>query len=288
MSFAKILAPLTGGARDAAVLATAFAAAQPFGAHVEALFVRPDPAEAMPFFGEGVSGAVLQEIVDVAKEASDKAVEQVRATLASAAAAAGAAVADMPAKHQGITASLRETIGNFADRLTQESRLSDLVVLGPLREGDKAGLMEAFEAVLLDTGRPVLLTAQQPPATLGTRIAIGCDGTVASAHAVTAALPFLKRAESVALFTIRRGEEKSGVCTEVKNYLALHDVTASEKSVEPGPRPPGEVVLDAAVKCGADLLVLGGYAQSRLKQTLFGSVTRHVVSHAQLSLFLVH
>ena len=56
MAYVKILAPLTGGTRDAAVLAAAFAAAAPFKAHVIALFVRPDPAEAMPFFGEGVSG----------------------------------------------------------------------------------------------------------------------------------------------------------------------------------------------------------------------------------------
>jgi nucleotide-binding universal stress UspA family protein len=289
MSFAKILAPLTGGPRDAAVLATAFAAAKPFAAHVEALFVRPDPAEAMPFFGDGVSGAVLQEIVDVAKEASDKAVEQVRATLAAEASAAGAEVVDAPVpKHEGISASLRELSGNFADRLTAEARLCDLVVFGPLREGDRAGLMEAFEAVLLDTGRPVLLTAERTPASIGTRVAIGCDGTVASAHAVTAALPFLRRAETVALFTVKRGEEKAGVCAEVKDYLALHGVDAREKTVEPGARAAGEAILDAAVQCGADLLVLGGYAQSRLKQTLFGSVTRHVVSHAQLPLFLVH
>jgi nucleotide-binding universal stress UspA family protein len=242
----------------------------------------------MPFFGEGVSGAVLQEIVDVAKEASDKAVERVTATLNAAAAAAEAEVLAAPAKHNGISASFLELTGNFADRLTQESRLCDLVVFGPLHEGEKAGLMEAFEAVLLDTGRPVLLTAQQPPATLGTRIAIGCDGTVASAHAVTAALPFLKRAESVALFTVKRGEEKAGVCAEVKAYLSLHGVTAMEKRVEPGARPLGEIVLGTALQCGADLLVLGGYAQSRLKQTLFGSVTRHVVSHARLPLFLVH
>ena len=72
MAYVKILAPLTGGARDATVLASALAAAAPFKAHVVALFVRPDPSEAMPFFGEGVSGAMAQEIVDTAKEAADR------------------------------------------------------------------------------------------------------------------------------------------------------------------------------------------------------------------------
>jgi nucleotide-binding universal stress UspA family protein len=288
MSFAKILAPLTGGARDAAVLTSAFAAARPFGAHVVALFVRPDPAEAMPFFGEGVSGAVLQEIVDVAKEASDKASKAAEATLRAAASTAGAEVLSAPAKGDGVTASLRELQGNFAAQLAQESRLCDLVVFGPLREGDKTGLTEAFEAVLLDAGRPVLLTAQAPTVSLGNRLAVGCDGSVASAHAVTAALPFLKRADHVELFTVRRADSDPAVCGEVRAYLALHGIACGERILEAGQRSMGEAVLDAAVQCRADLLVLGGYAQSRLRQTFFGSVTKHVVSHADLPLFLVH
>ena len=288
MSFAKILAPLTGGARDSAVLGSAFAAARPFNAHVVALFVRPDPAEAMPFFGEGVSGAVLQEIVDVARSASDKAGAEARATLAAAAAAAGIEVVAAPQKTKAATASYREVQGNFADQLARESRLSDLVVLGPLRENDKPGLMEAFEAVLLDTGRPILLTAQAPPTTIGARIAVGCDGSISSAHAVMAALPFLETAEVVELFTVRRGEAMPQVCGEVRQYLALHGISCGERTVEPGSRPLGEAVLEAALQCRADLLVLGSYAQSKLMQTFFGSVTKHVVSHAQLPLFLVH
>jgi hypothetical protein len=71
MAFVKILAPLTGGTRDAVVLASAFAAAKPFRAHVAALFVRPDATEAVPFFGDGVSATVVQEIADAAKVAAD-------------------------------------------------------------------------------------------------------------------------------------------------------------------------------------------------------------------------
>ena len=81
MAYVKILAPLTGGACDATILASAFAAAAPFKSHVVALFVRPDPSEAMPFLGEGVSGAMAQEIVDTAKEASDKASAEAHAAI---------------------------------------------------------------------------------------------------------------------------------------------------------------------------------------------------------------
>jgi nucleotide-binding universal stress UspA family protein len=288
MSFMKILAPLTGGPRDAAVLTGAFAAAKSFGSHVVALFVRPDPTEAMPFFGEGVSGPVLQEIVDVAKEVTDKAVSAAKATLDSAVASAGVELVAAPMLGRGVTVSWREVQGNFADRLAEESRLSDLVVLGPLGEGDRPVRMEAFEAVLLDSGRPVLLVTQTPSASLGKRIAIGCDGSVASAHAVTASLPFLYAADSVELFTIRRADHEAGVCGEVRNYLALHGVSCSERTIDAGDRPVGDAILHGAAECRPDLLVLGGYAHSRLRQTFFGSVTKHVISRADVPLFLVH
>ena len=288
MCFMKILAPLTGSARDAVVLENAFAAAKPFGSHVVALFVKPDPAEAMPFFGEGVSGPVLQEIVDVAKAATDQAATGAKRSLQLVAAGAGVTQVAAPERAKGVSASWREAQGNFADQLAHQSRLSDLVVFGPLQENDRPGFMEAFEGVLLDAGRPVLLAAKAPSASVGKRIAIGCDGSVASAHAITAALPFLKAADAVELFTVKRGDQGPGICGEVREYLGLHGISCSERSIGSSDKPVGESILQAAAECQPDLLVLGGYAHSRLRQTFFGSVTRHVISHADVPLFLVH
>ena len=96
MTFVKILAPLTGGARDNAVLASAFAAAKPFNAHVAALFVRPDATEAVPFYGESVSANVMQEIADASKKAADEAIKVAKASLQAAAKEAGASVQDAP------------------------------------------------------------------------------------------------------------------------------------------------------------------------------------------------
>src|SRR5882672_5191266 len=112
MSFAKILAPLTGGPRDAAVLASAFAAAKPFNAHVAALFVRPDATEAVPFYGESVSAAIMQEIADASKKASDSAIVVARAALAAAAKDANAELLGAPEPRAAPTASFREVIGN--------------------------------------------------------------------------------------------------------------------------------------------------------------------------------
>lgn len=288
MAYVKILAPLTGGARDATVLASALAAAAPFKAHVVALFVRPDPSEAMPFFGEGVSGAMAQEIVDTAKEAADKASADARIALAAAARDAGAVVIDQPEKRDTVSISFREVQGNFADRVLLASRLSDLVVFGPLKESDNPGLAEAFEAALLETGRPVVLTGQTGPKNFARRVAIGWDGSNACARALLAAMPYLARAEAIELLTVRKPNTECESCDEAMAYLRLHGLSPTERNLDAGGRGIGEVLLEAAAQGNAGLLVLGGYGHKSLLQMFSGSVTKHVVDNAQMPLFLVH
>lgn len=287
MSYAKILAPLTGGERDANVLASAFAAAMPFHAHVEALFVRPDPAEAMPFFDEGVSGTVVQEIFEAAKEAADKAAKEAKTAMAQAASEAGVTVVNAPERRDVVTVSWKDVQGNFAAEVMQASRLSDLVVFGPLGQTERPALSEAFETTLLETGRPVLLTAQVPPKNFARHIAIGWDTSTPCTRAVTAAVPYLKQAERVEILCVCQGAGAEGI-DDVCEYLSLHGVTAEKRLVEAGQRPVGEVLLETASGNGAGFLVLGGYGHTRLRQMFFGGVTRHVVSHASLPLFLVH
>jgi nucleotide-binding universal stress UspA family protein len=57
---------------------------------------------------------------------------------------------------------------------------------------------------------------------------------------------------------------------------------------DPGERTPGQALMDAAGDSMADLLIMGGYGHSRLREALFGGVTRHVVSHARIPVFMVH
>ena len=134
MSIAKILAPVTGGQRDASVLANAIEAARPFNAHVMAFFVRPDLSEALAFFTDGVSGVVVDEVVKATKDAGDDAERRIQATISTLCAANGVerverpvragkvkilAVlegkrhADMPA----LEADVREEVDDLGDRL---------------------------------------------------------------------------------------------------------------------------------------------------------------------------
>ena len=288
MPIAKILAPVTGGARDAAVLANAIEAARPFNAHVVAFFVRPDLAEALAFFTDGVSGVVVEEVVKATKDAGDEAAKRVEAAIDAICATNAIARLKQPARASTVTLSLREVQGNFGDSLTAAARLSDLVVFGPIRDNDQAGLAEAFVQVLVETDRPVLRATGEAPTSFARRIAIGWDGKTAAAQAVSAAMPYLAKADSVEILSVQRPPLKAEATEGLKEYLSLHGVKSTERLIDPGNKRIGEALLDAAAQGNADLLVVGGYGRGRLRESLIGGVTRHVIAHAGLSVFMVH
>jgi len=275
MSVARVLVPLTGGERDTHSLESAFSAAGPFGAEVRAFFVRPDPAEAVAFLNEGVSGALSEELVRVSREAADKGVMLAKERLAAIAGTNGPKFV------------FQEVQGNFADCVTKAACLSDLIVFGAINEGDRLGLTEAFEATLIETGRPVLTNASALSENYLSRIVIAWNDSIAAAHAVTASLPFLKMADYVELLAVRR-EEIEPPLDEVTQYLSQHGIKVAQKTVDGRNRAVGEVILDSANESQATLLVLGGYGHSRLREFFMGGVTRRVLSQSQLPLLLVH
>ena len=288
MPIAKILAPVTGSARDAAVLANAVAAARPFNAHVMAFFVRPDLAEALAFFTDGISGVVVEEVVKATKDAGDEAAKRIDAAIDAICAESAVLRVKQPVRSDTGTLSLREVQGNIGDSLTAAARLSDLVVFGPIRDSDQAGLAEAFVQVLVETDRPVLRATAEAPKSFARRIAIGWDGKTAAAQAVSAAIPYLAKADSVEILSVQRPPLKAEATEGLREYLSLHGVRSTERLIDPGSKRIGEALLAAAAEGNADLLVVGGYGRGRLRESLIGGVTRHVIAHAGLSVFMVH
>jgi len=288
MAIAKILAPVTGGTRDAAVLANAIAAARPFNAHVVAFFVRPDLSETLAFFTDGVSGVVVEEVVKATQDAGDEAARRVDAAIVSACAAAGIERVRQPMRSDQVTLSLREVHGSFGDQLAAAARLADLIVFAPIREGDQAGLAEALVQVLVETDKPVLRSTDDAPTSFARRIAIGWDGRNAAAQAMSAAIPYLQRADSVEILSVQRAPLRVNATEGVRDYLKLHGISSTERLIDAGSKRIGQVLLDAATEGDADLLVVGGYGRGRLRESLIGGVTRHVIAHAGIAVFMVH
>ena len=285
MAFRRLLLPLTGTAAGEAALTTALIVARVWGAHVHCLHVRVDARDVAPLAGEGLSGAMIEEMMAATERESGERADRVRALFERFVAGLDVTLAadpDTAAKTDGPTLSFGSVPGREEDVVAQQSRLYDLAVVPhPEAEADVSS-SDALHAVLVDSGRPVLIAPREAPPTIGTQVCIAWNGTAESAAAVAAALPWLHRADSVRILTAdeyqRRGPGVDGILT----YLRWHEIEAEKVMFKPATKEVGAGLLGATRDFGADLLVMGAYSHSRLRQLILGGVTRHVLENADI------
>jgi len=285
VSYRKILVPLTGGARDSHVLNAAFEVAKAFGSHVSGLYVRPDPSEVLPYLGEGISANVVQEIMEASREATNRAVAVARGTFDRLAKAAGAPVHQ--AAQPGIGASFFVRDGLSDAVLTEEARLSDLVVFDTPAEKDMT-LRTAMESVLINGRKPLLLVPHRAVTIVGAKVAIGWDGGAAAAHAIAAAIPLMARAQAIEILNVTSGPIDTVQMDRLRDYLRLHGLAPVEHGINPGAQGTASTLIDAAQRTGAGLLVIGGYGHSRLRELVLGGVTRHVFANVTMPILMAH
>ncbi|MGE5268512.1 MAG: universal stress protein [Thiohalocapsa sp.] len=283
-----ILVAASGGIATAGAIEQACHLARRFEAHLEALHVLPDQATLNAAAGEGIGSPAATALVSsLSEEASAKAAET-RALFGKilgrhGIAQAGQAQAAVP----DVSAVWRETTGNPAKAVAERGRFFDLVVLG---RSDRVGHephTDTVEETLLRCGRPVLLAPPEPAADLGHSIAIAWNGSLQAVHALTAALPFLRRAGSVVLITA--GDGDAAASSEAAAYLAWHGVTADRRTIAAvSGRGLGRALLAAAETAGADLLVMGAYGQPPWREQLFGGASRGALATMPLALLMMH
>ena len=288
MAYRKILVPLTGGERDTPVLKAAFEVAKAFGGHVAALYVKPDPAEVLPYLGEGVSAGVIQEIMSAANETAKRGAAAAADNVARIAKTAGVAVQPPAQTGVGVGASFHVREGLADDVISEEARLSDLSVFDLPAESIDGVLRGALESALLNGRKPILLAARAGAPIVGRKIAVGWDGGAAAAQAVTSAIPLMKQAESIEILNVTSGPIDTIGMDRLRDYLRLHGLNAVEHGINPGGQGTAAALVDGAQRSGAGLLVIGGYGHSRLRELALGGVTRHVFAHVTMPVFMAH
>jgi len=186
----------------------------------------------------------------------------------------------------GLSASFRLLTGREEDLFAQRARLADLSIIPHPEAPDEVSSSDALHAVLFDSGRPILISPLAPPVSVGTRIAVAWNGTAESAAAVFAALPWLENAEAVRVLSALEYQRRGPAAEELVPYITLHGVQAEIATFRPVDKEVGAGLLAAAQEFGADLLVMGAYSHSRLRQLILGGVTRHILEKAQLPVMM--
>ena len=238
-----------------------------------------------PLAGEGLSGAMIEEMMSATEKEGNQRSAAVRAMFDRFVAAQGVTVAE-PHPGAGATASFSSVTGREEDLVAQLARLADLTVVPHPEAGDDVSSSDALHAVLFDSGRPVLIAPQVALQSIGTRIAVAWNGTAESAAAVQAALPWMQRAEAVRVLSADEYQRRGPGAPALAQYLDLHGIHPEIAQFRPLEREVGRGLLAAAQEFGADMLVMGAYSHSRLRQLILGGVTRHVLENARLPVLM--
>ena len=284
-----ILVPATGTAEDAAVFATALAAARLFDSHLVALHVRPDVRReiaTMASVDMGVTAGLDTMIADLEaqSETREKAAMQAWTAFRTA---NNVTLADSPGT-PGITGEWRAEVGNEADWLAEHGRTSDLVIAGRGREGGVVA-MDVLEAALMDSGKPLIVAPDNAPATLDGPVVVAWKNTRESAKAVAAALPFIRKASKVVILTVPESSDSEPDPSPVRLAAALRWHNSVEvKTLPSGGGEPVEILIKAARDAKATLLVMGGYGHTRLREAVFGGFTRAVLENAPIPVLMAH
>lgn len=285
MPIRKLLLPLTGTAAGEAALSTALEVARRFNAHLSALHVRVDSRDVAPLAGEGLSGAMIEEMMAATEKESGERSAAIHAMFDRFVARHGVTLAP-PRRGEGATASFDVVTGREDDLVAQLARLADLTVVPHPEGGDEVSSSDALHAVLFDSGRPVLIAPHDAPVSIGERVCVAWNGTGESAAAVLAALPWLQRAKTARVLWADEYQRRGPAASELARYLALHGVAIEIAQFRPLDREVGRGMLAAAGEFGADLLAMGAYSHSRLRQLILGGVTRHVLEHARIPVLM--
>jgi nucleotide-binding universal stress UspA family protein len=270
-----ILALIDGGPLSDATLGAGLVVAKQFDAQLEVLHVRADPATLVPLVGEGMSGAMVEQVMETMTKAVEERAQRARAAFDRIAAKAGAAV------------KWRQETGPEPVVLAGAARLSDLTVIARPDATSDSQLPVSLEAALFDTGRPVLVVPPSPHQAIGRKIAIAWNGSPKASRAVAAALPFLEKAETITIMTVLAGKKGSSG-EALAAYLGLHGLKATVESVDPQGKPAGQALLEHAQGRGVDLLVMGAWGHSRIREMILGGVTREVLAQTTLPVLMAH
>ena len=277
MSYKTILLHLDTDKRVAERIELALALADTFDSHLVGLFALSAPH--IPSYALAEAGPVVVEV-----EARHR---------AEAARSAEAMFKSATARH-GRSAEWRATPRDALAAATLSARYADLVVIGQHEPGNSSGVTPAFgEELVLSAGRPVLLVPYAGHfAQIGRRVLVAWNAGQEAARAVSDALPLLARASTVQVvaFNPAEGGADHGDIpgADIGLVLARHGVKVSVAQQQSEEVDIGNQLLSRAADIEADLIVMGAYGHSRMRELVLGGVTRTLLDTMTVPVLMSH
>ena len=276
MSYKTILVHIDPGKRCAARIEAAIGLAMQYDAHLVALYALA------PFAIPGyLMVQVGAEIIEAQQKSAAAEMARLEADFTRQTSAAGLKNVEW-----------RAAVDDPAGAMMLHGRYADLIVLGQSDAEDNLDIAADFPArVMLAAGRPVLILPRVGSfTTIGKRILVAWNASREATRAVTDAIPLLKLADKVNVMAIDpdHGQHGNVPGADIGLYLARHGVRV-EVTMDPGTEiDVGNELLSRAADLSADLIVMGGYGHSRLKEWVLGGATRTILESMTTPVLMSH
>lgn len=255
----------------------AISVAEKFEAHLVGIAVSYEPV-----IPGTVMGGVPPDVIEGQRVESNK---RANATIARF---------EQAAKRAGISMESRlitTSVAGAADQIGRIARRFDLAIVG--QPGRKPSLPDQVvdEGVLFESGRPVIFVPYiQTGGVNLDRIMVCWDGSRTASRAVADAMPFLKKAKQVEIVIISnkpaKGNEVPGA--DLGQHLARHGLKVDIKRITSPDTDVPSTILSHAADSSADMIVMGGYGHSRLREFVLGGATRGLLEAMTVPVLMSH
>jgi len=192
-------------------------------------------------------------------------------------------------QRDGLQGEWHMAMGGGAGYVARWARDADLVILGQPDPAHPTGL-DAPEDVILACGRPALVIPYSGRlGRTGEYVLIAWNGSREATRAAHDALPLMAISKSVTVFSVNPDDEKDEAPgDDLIRHFARHGVDATSETLRTEELSPAEAVLSRAADVGADLIVMGAYSHSRLRETVLGGMTRDILKHMTVPVLMAH
>ena len=185
---------------------------------------------------------------------------------------------------------LDASLAGAATTFGQIARRFDISVVGQASPERGAAEELMIEGALFESGRPLIVVPYiQKQGLKLDRVILSWDGGRMAARAIADAMPLLARAKAVDLVIVtERGKNEEITGVTMSEHLARHGVAAAVKRIAKGDIAVQDAILDYVADSGADLIVMGGYGHSRLREFILGGVTRSILKSMTVPVLMSH
>lgn len=182
----------------------------------------------------------------------------------------------------------------IADEFVNQARTADLVVIPQVLADVNSDVEKDFaEKVVMSSGRPILIIPRGKRFEhIGDQVSIGWNLSSESARAAFDALPLISSSGEVRFVWVDAHQNSAEAGNlpgaEIAEAFSHYDLNVASESVESGDGNIGKALIHDAGINGSDLLVIGAYGHSRLRQLIFGGATRYLFEHLSLPVLMSH